>query len=107
MSKHIDIAGQPILVGSLIAYAALWSRSATLKYGRVTRLEEREPSSWGNGQPIPTVRAVSVDRSFGDKWELQNKGREVSLGFVDRMLVVNGGQVPEEAFRLLHEGGEP
>lgn len=98
---HEDIAGMPICVGDYIIYAALWDRSATLKYGKVTRLAERD-ESWRSGSDKKlTLRLRSVDRDWDGKWELQRGGKETTLGFLDRLMVVLPAQVPEEARSLL------
>ncbi len=111
--KHQDINGHDIQPGDYVAYAALWDRSATLKYGIVVKLKERKPKWYKNtgNPPEPTVGVVSVDRTtkweagvcLGVTWELQAKGREVTLGFLDRMLVVDEISVPETVRRILDE----
>ncbi len=109
MKKHEDLAGNPIKVGDYVAYAALWSRSATLKYGRVLALTETKVPSYGS-EKAPKVQVVTVDRSWDDSWEIQGGGWEnkdpakaklVTLGFVDRMLVVTKAQIPDDARKLL------
>jgi hypothetical protein len=90
---HLDLAGHEIKPGCIVAYAALWDRSATLKYGLVTRLATRM-----EGNPscaVPTIRAVTVDREFlTHRWDLQKDGKEVALCWLDRMLVVPRDLVP-------------
>jgi hypothetical protein len=111
MKKHEDLAGNAITQGDYVVYAALWSRSATLKYGRVTKLVT-EAKDWdGKKKPVTKVQVVSVDRTFKDDWELQGGGwndkddpekcKLQTLGFLDRMLVVTKTQVPEAARALL------
>lgn len=107
--KHVDLAGNAIHVGDYVVYAALWSRSATLKYGRVVKLVNiyGEPT----GAEYYKVQVVSVDRSYDDKWELQGAGwgekhdvtktKIQTLGFLGRMIVVGNAQVPTEARKLL------
>ena len=111
--KHEDLAGNDIKAGDYVAYAALWSRSATLKFGRVTSLVIGKM-----GYPettIPKIQVVSVDRTWNDTWELQGvpwqeksdgkynfeKSKVQTLGFLDRMLVVDKSMVPAEARKLL------
>lgn len=103
MVEHNDIAGKKIKPGSFIIYAAQWGRCATLKYGVVTRLASREDFRRGKRQEIPTLRVVTVDRDFDDKWELQKKGKESALSFLDRLLVVPPDMVPDDALSLLHD----
>lgn len=98
MSKtHHDLAGTAIGPGDFIVYAALWSRSPVLKYGVVTRLAERD----GYGGTAATIRVISVDRTYRDDWELQRGGKDTTLGFLDRLLVIPSSTVPEAAMRLL------
>ena len=98
--EHKDLAGNDIRVGDYVAYAALWSRSAVLKFGIVVALKER-----GN---TGTIGVITVDRSWmwgatppRRIWELQNNGREITLGFTDRCIVVSGSSVPNEVLGLL------
>ena len=100
-----DLSGILIAPGDYIVYAALWDRSAVLKYGLVTRLGLSKPrysyKLKKHDVQEPTVRVVTVDRDFEHKWELQKKGNEVALGFVDRLLVISDDCVPEDARKLL------
>ena len=100
---HKDIAGRDIKVGDYIIYAALWDRSATLKYGKVTGLAERDGAWCYNAEPrkTPTVKIYSADRDFNGKWELQKKGHVVTLGYLDRLSVIEPHQVPADAKKLL------
>lgn len=107
--KYKDLNDIDIRVGDFIAYAALWSRSPILKYGLVTRLEKRA-ASYYQTEETPTLRVITVDRSGRwDKetnkhfyvWELQNKGKEITLGFLDRLLVIPRAMVPKEVFDML------
>lgn len=107
MTTHLDIAGKRIEVGDFILYAALWDRSATLKYGLVTKLAEREeswvPALRGPGK-VPTIRAISVDRGWhheGRRWSLQKQGKPITLSFTDRMLAVGVADVPAEVRTML------
>ena len=89
--KYQDVAGQDIAIGDYVVYSAAAGRSAVLKMGRVTELAVRK-GSWTE-KTTPTLRVVSVDawkdghgcRDFG---ALQNKGKPVTLGMLDRVLVV-------------------
>jgi len=102
MTTHNDLAGKKIKRGDYIVYAALWSRSAVLKYGVVSSLKEREVwSQRENNSVVGTLGVISVDRTWDGKWELQNHGKEITLGFLDRCLVVNANSVPREAVSLL------
>jgi len=96
-----DIAGQTIKPGDIVLYASLWDRSATLKYGRVTRLCSREAWRGHKRGETPTLRVVTVDRDWDGKWEIQKKGAEVTLMWLDRMLVVTPALVPAKVALLL------
>lgn len=115
MPQHVDIAGQPIQVGALICYAALWSRSATLRYGRVTELQTRKAKSYGtleDQEDKPTLRVFAIDRvhklvkveggwTSKERWEILNNGKPITLGFLDRLLVVPEILIPPQALKLL------
>lgn len=107
---HKDIGEQNIKPGAFVIYAALWDRCATLKYGIVTRLASREDWRRGEKVDVPTIRVLSVDRStrhhqgtWTVHWELQKEGKEMALGFLDRLLVVPENVVPDEALKLLKD----
>ena len=99
---HVDISGNEIKVGSYIAYAALWDRSATLKFGKVTELAVRKPRYGGMDPEVNTLRAVTVDRGWNNVWEVQNKGKPITLGFTDRLIVIPESLVQKEALDLLN-----
>lgn len=101
---HVDISGNEIKVGSYIAYAALWDRSATMKFGKVTELCERKPRYGGLEKVTNTLRVVSVDRSWKNVWELQNNGKVITLSFLDRLIVIPENFVHPDALKLLNSG---
>lgn len=110
---HFDLAGEPFYPGALVVYAALWDRSAVLKYGIVTRLKRRQENDYMTWSAracigkVPTkdgdytVGVITVDRVVFDGWKLQKDGKEITLGFLDRMLVVHQDMVPKEAAGIL------
>lgn len=112
--KHKDINGHDIKPGNYVLYAALWDRSATLKYGIVVKLKKRE-KRWSfndHEDDEPTVGVISVDRTYksydngqptGLIWGLQAKGKEVTLGFLDRLCVVHEESVPKAVRKILDE----
>jgi hypothetical protein len=109
-----DLAGSPFTEGCYVVYAALWSRSATLKYGKVVNLVVPPPDTTPYRNPVFKLQVVSVDRTYKNAWELQgkdkvdpSKGRLQTLSFLDRILRVSEAQVPEEARVLLATGVEP
>lgn len=101
--KYQDLAGQDISVGDYVVYSAAAGRSAALKMGRVSGLGSRK-DGWRDDAPlIPTLKVVSIDAwkdGFGwrDFGALQNKGKPITLGMLDRVLVVT--QVPALAAKF-------
>ena len=105
--EYKDLAGKLITVGSFIVYAANFGRCAVLKYGIVTRFNKRK-DIYNNSREIPTLKVLTVDRTsrreagqYLYSWNLQNKGKEITLAFFDRMIVVNKNDIPQEALNLL------
>lgn len=112
--QHRDVSNLGISPGDFVVYAALWDRSAVLKFGIVTRLGLSKPrysyKLEKHNVQEPTVRVITADRSvyipskgFSKDWELQKDGKEVALSFCDRLLIVDDGSVPERARKLLLE----
>ena len=108
--EYYDLNDTKIEVGSFVAYAASWGRCPVLKYGIVTRLESRKENAWyKESKENPTLRVLTVDRNekwkdgkkISVEWELQKKGKEVTLSFLDRLLVVTS--VPLGAKKVLTE----
>lgn len=113
--EYKDLADQPIAVGDYVVYSAAAGRSAVMKMGQVVALgkrkghEYRQPG-WERVDTVhPTLKVVSVDAWRGDSsWRnaLQNKGRPVTLGFLDRVLVVTNVPALAERFERLKKRGE-
>jgi hypothetical protein len=115
---HKDIAGVPIKVGAYIVYAALWDRSATLKFGRVVNLTHGSTE----GRQGPKVQCVTVDRDGRDNWYVQGldsyqvaaeqrggkvaKPTLVTLGYLDRLMVVSASQLPANVRKLLDDAAK-
>lgn len=110
--EYVDLAGNPISVGDYVAYAALWNRSSVLKYGKVVELDERlvGPATFPNAdgdRRTPTLKVITVDQQVSYdrdwmptiEWRVQNGGKVVTLGYLDRVLVVADHQIPWEARR--------
>ncbi len=103
-----DLAGKEITPGCFIVYAALWSRSAVLKYGIVVRLDKRK-QTYGGSKEIPTLRVITVDRTgrwdesqkYLYSWNFQNHGKEIILSFLDRVIVISKNDMPKEVLDLL------
>ena len=103
---HCDIRGTYIVPGDFIVYAALMGRSPVLKYGIVTRLAERD-QKWSVANPvIPVLKVITADYGYRGEWGLQKKGAEITLGFVNRIFVVRGIDVPGEVEDMLLQGAK-
>lgn len=87
--RHTDLAGNEITVGVFIVYAAALGRCSILKYGQVRELTSGTADY--HRQTVAKISIVSVDHNF----KLQKKGGRHTLGFLDRVLVVGSGQLPE------------
>lgn len=111
-TEHKDFLGDPIKEGDFIAYTALWDRSPILKFGVVVRLKTRRGvDDYETGERVEgaTLGIISADRVSWDGfkrlnkyvWELQKEGKEVTLGFCDRCIVVERRRVPQDVRDLL------
>lgn len=92
--EYKDMFGRDIKVGDYIVYAGLADRSGVLRAGRVIELTH---SKTGYGEPEPKIKCESWNnfRAQGYSWDKDSgrsgKQKAVSLGFLDRLIVV-----PEE-----------
>lgn len=89
-----DMFGHDIKVGDYIVYAALADRSGVLRAGRVLELTHSKPR-WPDEVVEPKVKAESWNnyRSQNVPWnnpaaEISGKQKSVTLGFLDRLIVV-------------------
>jgi len=93
--EYKDMFGRDIKVGDYIVYGGLADRSAVLRAGRVLRLTENGKifcESWNNYQ------------AKGYSWETEEKSgkqKNVTLGFLDRLIVVPEDYVSEKIKRDL------
>lgn len=100
-----DLNGTLIQPGQYIVYAALWDRSAVLKYGFVVRIGTSKPAMYR--EPSEFVSAITVERGWKEgTWNLQKDGKPIALHFENRILVISAEQVPEEVKALLNSAGE-
>jgi hypothetical protein len=103
--EYKDLVGQEIKVGDYVAYAAAWDRSAVLHIGRVRQLTETKEKVYDyhreSSKHHPKVRVRSAEpRRWGEeKWRAQMK--DVSLGFFDRLIVLDPRTLPQELLDLL------
>jgi hypothetical protein len=94
--KYIDMFGREIKVGDYIVYAGLADRSAVLRAGRVIELTH---SKTGYGEPEPKIRCESWNNYRAQGWHGEQKSgkqKAVSLGFLDRMIIVPEEYVSEK-----------
>lgn len=96
-----DLADKEIKVGHIVCYAALLSRCAVLRYGRVTALGTRHNGFSGANKP--TLRVLGVREEAEGKWRGTKKNQTLTLAFFNRLLVVPDELVPEAALRLLRQ----
>ncbi len=106
MHPYRDLVHNPVFEGDYIVYSALWSRSAVLKFGIVTELTTRKED-----KDTLVIKVITVDRitkwdgtNTYKVWELQNNGKPVTLGFLDRLMTVP--MLPDELEVLLDEAYE-
>lgn len=110
--EYLDVAGMEIGVGSYVVYAASLGQSNVLKFGKVTKLVDRENRGGDVVSYEPTVRLVTVERDWRGGWNIQKNGKAVALDRMHTILVITEGQVPPMAKRLLdgeevREDGSP
>jgi hypothetical protein len=103
-SCPFDKLGQPVFVGSIIAYGHALGRCAALRIGRVLELGRSKPPMWTpNAEPGWKATVIGID----DDWP---SGRPVALNtktgtlfFPERWIVLSDEQVPA-AYRDLLAG---
>lgn len=104
---HKDLFGKDINVGDYIVYSAVDGRSGTLRVGKVEALKVRE-SGFSDDKPQPTVfcRSWSNFNTYEKDENGRQTGRQknVTLGFLDRLIVIDPSQISEK-IKLDLEGG--
>ena len=86
--EYKDMFGRDIKVGDYIVYAGLVDRSAVLRAGRVIELTH---SKTNHSEPKPKIRCESWNSFRSQGWSVEEKsGKQaaVSLGYLDRLVVV-------------------
>jgi len=127
--QHLDMAGKPILTGSLIVYATSTNSSGRMKCGIVQELKWRKRERWVGGasqanggdghyedseQPklnvITAEHGVDWDRSRESDtwsaeptWHLQKHGKTVMLDRFEEILVVGEDSLPAHVVTMLRE----
>jgi len=103
-NPYKDLFGREIKIGDYITYAANDGRCGVLRVGRVVELTESKEINYCYNveSKIPKIRAKSAryrmidykTREYG--W---NRQKDVSLGFLDRLIVVDN--LPAEVQAVL------
>lgn len=96
MREFKDKSGRVVQRGDIIVYAVSYGRSPGLSYGRVLDIVKAKA---GYKVGKVKVKVVGVDRSYTGTWHAN--GKPGLLEYSDRMLVVEGVQVPFEANKKL------
>jgi hypothetical protein len=104
MSEYKDLFNKEIKVGDYIVYAANDGRCGVLRIGKVVELTVSKEEDYYTKKKSPKIRAKSacyrmVDydtREYG--WQKQ---KDVSLGFFERLVVMDENAVPEDARKIL------
>jgi len=103
VSKFVyrDMFGRDIRVGDYVVYAGLADRSAVLRAGRVLELTH---SKTGYDDPEPKIKCESWNNFRSQGWSGEarsGKQKAVSLGFLDRLVIVPEEYVSERVKRDL------
>lgn len=130
--QHLDMAGKPILIGSLIVYATSSNSSGRMKCGIVRDLQRRSIQRWVGGasqsnggdghyedheQPkinvitvengvdwlAERVRKDGISSALEQTWHVQKRGRTVMLDRFDELLVVSEDSLPQHVVLMLRE----
>lgn len=100
MKEFRDKAGRLIKRDDIIVYAVSYGRSPGLSYGKVLDIVE----SKSEYRKRVKVKVHGVDRSYTGNFHANVKPG--FLEYSERMLVVTGEQVPEEARKVLDGIGD-
>lgn len=99
MSKlHVDLFGREIKVGDYIVYGAIDGRSGTLRAGQVVGLAIVH--GYGKDTPKVRVKSWSNFRADPDR-DRSGRQKDVTLSFVDRLIVVPKSIVSKEVLKDL------
>lgn len=105
MSDHRDMFGREIKVGDYIVYGAVDGRSGTLRAGQVVELKPPTANWRGEVEAKIKVKAWSNFRSQG--WDGKEKSgrldKNVTLGFLDRLIVVDPSTVSDKIKKDLED----
>lgn len=101
--EYKDLAGQDMAVGDYIVYSAAAGRAGVMKLGQIVELSERR-DTWTN-KHAAVVKAVTIDQWRTWSGGLQNKGKPVTLGMFERILVVTKIPALAEVFEKHKQAG--
>jgi len=107
--EYKDMFGRDIKVGDYIIYAALADRSGVLRAGQVIELTETKEDRWETKKKDPKIRARSWNNFRqegwfnGQKYTRSGRQKDVTLSFLDRIVVVSPDTLSEKV-RLDLEG---
>ena len=107
-SEHTDLFGNQINVGDYIVYSAADGQSSTLRVGQVLELKMAEQKGWDHktmtSKKIDVAKVLckswsnfrSEGYSFGEPVECNGRQKNVTLGFLTRVLVVHPDSVSDK-----------
>ena len=103
--EYKDLFGNDIKEGDYLVYAAVDGRSGTLRAAKVLKLTMSKPDKWRPEKPLePKVmcatwsnfRAERTSWSNEPDFEASGRQKNVTLSFLDRMIVVPEAQVSDK-----------
>lgn len=100
-SEHTDLFGRPIKVDDYIVYSAADGRSSTIRVGQVIELKTVGSvakvfcKSWSNFKGTSTWRTEILGK------EVSGRQKNVTLGFLTRVVVVDPSTVSDKVKRDL------
>lgn len=99
MNKHKDLLGQEIKVGDYITYSAVDGRSGVLRIAKVLELKEVKDKYEDDD-----IKYKVLVQSWSNFHGLQEK--KVTLGFLDRIIVINKSIVSQYIIDAIESGIE-
>lgn len=106
MSNHRDMFGRDIHVGDYIVYGAVDGRSGTIRAGQVLELKESRGYS---GEEVFKIFVKSWSNFRARGWgapdnERSGRQKNVTLSFLDRLIVVPAETVSDKVKQDLEDG---
>lgn len=98
-SVYKDLFGREIKEGDYIVYSAVDGRSATMRTGQVLKLTMSKPR-WSSDEPEPKIFCSSWSNFRAKGWgkddETSGRQKNVTLSFMDRLIVINEDQISDK-----------